>query len=169
VFNLVILALWTTRFGNIYAGTSGGGLRLGEVLAGPESSVGALSVGDPAVLDAAAPADVAEMVERAARIERHVSEERLKKKSKRANTLLLVHAARAEAAQAHVEQHLEELAARWKLAEVTPTERGFLLTYLARLDGPAVQGAVMDRLRNGPGAVIEAAELRSLKGINPRA
>jgi len=169
VFNLVILALWTTRFGNIYAGSSGGALGLGEVLAGPESSVGALAVGDPAILDAAAPADVSEIAERAARIERHVSEERLKKKSKRANVLLLVHAARAEAAQAHVEQQLQELAARWKLAEVTPTEGGFLLMYLARLDGPAVQGAVMDRLRNGVGAVIEAAELRSLKGINPRA
>ena len=116
-----------------------------------------------------APKDLAEIAERAVRMERHISEERAKKKTKRANALILVHASAAETAQAHVDQVLEELAARWKLAEVAPGPKGFCLLYLARLDGPAVQGAVMDRLRGEPGGVIEAAELRSLKGIKPRA
>ena len=169
VFNGVILVLWHTRFGNVYADASVGALGLGDVLAGPASGVSALAVGDPAVLEAAAPTDLAQIADRAARIERHVSEERAKKKSKRANALLLVHAKGAQAAQAHVEPLLEELSARWKLAEVTPSGDGFVLTYLARFDDRAVEGAVMDRLRNGVGAVIEAAELRSLKGIKPRA
>lgn len=169
VFNGVVLVLWNTRFGNIYADSRGGALGLGDVLAGPDSSATALSVGDPAILEAAAPADLAEIADRAVRMERHVSEERLRKKKSRANALLLVHAKSAQAAQREVEQILEELSARWKLAEVNPSRRGFLLIYLARLDGPAVQGAIMDRLRNGAGSVIEAAELRSLKGIKPRA
>lgn len=169
VFNGVVLVLWNTRFGNIYADSSGRALGLGDVLAGPESSATALAVGDPAVLEAAAPADLAEIADRAVRMERHVSEERVKKKKERANALLLVHSRSAQAAQAAVEPILEELSARWKLAEMSPSRTGFLLVYLARLEGSAVQGAVMDRLRNGAGSVIESAELRSLKGINPRA
>ena len=169
VFNAVVLVLWNTRFGNIYADSRGSALGLGDVLAGPESSASALTVGDPAVLEAAAPADLAEIADRAVRIERHISEERARKKSSRANALLLVHGRSAQAAQGQVEQVLEDLAARWKLAEVNPARDGFLLVYLARLDGPAVQGAVMDRLRNGQAGAIEAAELRSLQGIKPRA
>ena len=169
VFNGVVLVLWSTRFGNIYADSSGGALGLGDVLAGPDSSASALAVGDPAILEAAAPSDLAEIAERAVRLERHVSEERAKKKSARANALLLVHARSAQAAQAEVEQVLEELSSRWKLAEVGPSGSGSLLVYLARLDGAAVQGALIDRLRNGAAGVIEAAELRSLKGIKPRA
>jgi hypothetical protein len=169
VFNGVVLALWNTRFGNIYADTRAGALGLGDVLGGPASAVSALAVGDPAILEAAAPSDLAEIADRAVRIERHVSEERVKKKKERANALILIHAKGAQAAQVDVERVLEELATRWKLAEVGPVRGGQLLIYLARLDGPAVQGAVMDRLRTSVGAVIEAAELRSLKGINPRA
>ena len=169
VFNAVVLALWTTRFGNIYAHSRGAALGLGDVLAGPETAATALAVGDPAILEAAAPADLAEIAERAVRLERHVSEERLKKKKARANALLLIHARSAQPAQAEVERILEELAAKWKLAELNPAPSGFLLVYLARLEGSAVQGAVMDRLRAGVGGAIEAAELRSLKGLQPRA
>lgn len=168
VFNLVILALWTTRFGNIYADRGTGTVDLGDVLAGPESAEKALVVGDPSVLEAAAPKDLAEIADRAVRFERHVSEERAKKKSKRANAVLLVHAASAEPAQTYVDQVLEELAARWKLAEVGPGPEGALLVYLARFDGAAVEGAVMDRLRRDGAGVVHAAELRSLKGIKPR-
>jgi len=125
-------------------------------------------VGDPAVLEAAAPKDLAEIADRAVRIERHVSEERAKKRSKRANAILLVHATHAEPAQTYVDQVLEDLAARWKLAEVGPGPEGALLVYLARFDGAAVEGAVMDRLRGDGDGVVRAAELRSLKGIKPR-
>ena len=64
---------------------------------------------------------------------------------------------------------LDELATRYKLAEVGPGPKGFVLEYLARLDGVAVQGAVMDRLREAPDGAVAAAELRSLKGLKPRA
>jgi len=170
VFNAVILVLWRTNFGNVYADrhARAGAMGLGDVLAGPSSSDTALMVGDPAVLDAATPGDLAGVAERAVRMERHISEERTKKKGKRANALILVHAAKAGPAQSYVDALLEELATRWKLTEVGPGPGGFLLEYLARFDGPGVQGAVMDRLREAPAGIVEAAELRSLKGLKPR-
>ena len=168
VFNIVVLVLWSTRFGNVYAGKGAGAPGIGDVLAGPDSGASALRVGDPAVLEAARPSDVADIADRAVRIERHMSEERAKKKEKRANSLILVHARAAEGAQAYVDQLLEERAVRWKLAEIGPGPSGVLLVYLARLDGPGAQGSVMDRLQAGAGGVLEAAELRSLKGIKPR-
>ena len=170
VFNIVILVLWRTQFGNIYAdqNTRAGPLGVGDVLAGPGSAHSALRVGDPAVLEAASVSDLAEIAERAVRIERHISEERAKKRDRRANSLILVHAARAEEAQAYIDPMLEDMSVRWKLAEVGPGPRGHLLVYLARLDGAAAQGAVMDRLSEGHGGAIAAAELRSLKGLKPR-
>ena len=102
-------------------------------------------------------------------MERHISEERAKKKTKRANVLVLVHAPGAGPAQAHVDELFEELATNWKLVEVGEDPRGVVLVYLARLDGPALEGAVMDRIRSAPSGVIEAAELRSLKGLKSRA
>jgi len=169
VFNGVILTLWKTKFGNIYADqhTRSGPIGLGDVLAGPGSAASALRVGDPAVLEAASPGDLADIAERAVRMERHIVEERSKKKLKRANALILVHARAAAGAQAYVDQLLEEMAVRWKLAEIGPGPDGVLLEYLARLD--STQGAVMDRLRNAPDGVVTAAELRSLKGLKPRA
>ncbi|MDH3271244.1 MAG: DUF4956 domain-containing protein [Gemmatimonadota bacterium] len=170
IFNLVILTLWYTNFGNVYADqhTRAGALGLGDVLAGPQSSIAALQVGDPAVLEAVAVEDLKEMAERAVRFERHIGEERKKKKQKRANTLVIVHATAAEPAQAYVDPLLTELSVRFKLVEIEPTTRGQMLVYVARLDDQAVEGALMDRLREGHGGVITAAELRSMKGLKPR-
>jgi hypothetical protein len=168
VFNVVVLVLWSTRFGNVYAGRGASTLGIGDVLAGPESAASALRVGDPAVLEAARPSDVADIADRAVRIERHISEERAKKKDERANSLILVHAKAAEGAQTYVDRLLEERAERWKLAEIGPGPSGVLLVYLARLEGEGGQGTVMDRLGSGAGGVVVAAELRSLKGIKPR-
>lgn len=170
VFNLVILALWYTNFGNVYADQRlrDGSLGVGDVLAGPQSLLTALQVGDPAVLEAVPIDDLTDMADRAVRFERHITEERQKKKRKRANALIVVHATAAEAAQAYVDPVLDELAVRWKLVEVEPTTRGQMLVYVARLDSPTAQGAIMDRLRQGHGGVITAAELRSMKGLKPR-
>ena len=169
IFNGVVLVLWRTQFGNIYAdqNTRAGALGVGDVLAGPASAQTALRVGDPAVLEAASVSDLADIADRAVRIERHISEERTKKKDQRANALILVHAVAAEAAQAYVDQVLEELSVRWKMAELSPGPKGHLLVYLARLEG--AEGAVMDRLHEGHGGAVSAAELRSLKGLKSRA
>jgi uncharacterized protein DUF4956 len=171
VFNLVVLALWRTQFGNIYADTNArsGPLALGDVLAGPASGASALRVGDPAILDAAAPGDLSEIADRAVRMERYIAQERAKKKDERANALILANGPGAESAQGYVDELLGELAMRFKLIEIVPVEgKGALLHYLARLDGPAVEGAVIDRLQNSPDGVITSAELRSLKGLKKR-
>ena len=168
VFNIVVLVLWRTQFGNIYADRTNGPMGLGDVLAGPGSGAAALRVGDPAILEAAGPADLTELVDRSARMDRYLSKERTKKKSKRANALILVHATAAEPAQRLVEEVLTGLATRFECVEVGPGPRGFLLEYVARIDGSSAQGAVMDRLRaNADGAVV-AAELRSLEGLKPQ-
>jgi len=168
VFNGVVLVLWSTRFGNIYADSRAGALGLGDVLAGPGSGMGALSVGDPAILEAMAPSDLTEIADRAVRLERLISEERAKKKSKRANALLIAHATQAGAGQVLVEEALRDLAARWKLAEMQEVKGGVLLQYLARFEGDAVEGALIDRLRSAPEGTLNAAELRSLKGLKTR-
>jgi hypothetical protein len=170
VFNLVVLGLWKTHFGNIYAdrNTRAGPLGVGDIVAGPASRYTALQVGDPGVLEAASVSDLAEIADLAVRVERHIGEERAKGKSKRANTLFLIHAASAEAAQAYVEPLLEQGTARWKLVEMSPGPEGHLLMYMARVEDPGGRGAIMDRLRDGHGGAIAAAELRSLQGLKPR-
>jgi len=168
LFNVVIVVLWKTQFGNIYADQNArsGRLELGDVLAGPASAASALKVGDPAILDAAAPEDLAQIADHAVRIERHLNAERAKKKEKRCNVLIMAYGPGAEQVQRYVDQLLEELTDRFTLIEINPVKgRGVLLEYLARVDGSGVEGAVIDRLNSAPDGVITAAELRSLRGL----
>lgn len=168
-FNGVILVLWAARFGNVYAVAGPGELSLGDALVGPHTASASHVVGDAALLDAAAPADIAEVLDRAARMEFHLAEERGKKKAKRANALLIVHAHEAAAAQELVEPLLATLASRWKLVEIFPSGDGpLVLEYLARLDRPSSEGSLLDRLREAPSDVIAAAELRSLASLKKR-
>jgi Domain of unknown function (DUF4956) len=171
LFNLVVLTLWWTQFGNIYAdqNTRSGPLSVGDVLAGPASSRTAIRVGDPAVLEAASVTEIADIADRAVRIERYISEERAKKKDRRANSLILVHSASAQAARSLVEPILEDMSVRWSFAEDVGGPAGAMLIYLARLDGAEAQGETMDRIRSAAGENISASELRSLKGLKPRA
>ncbi len=61
------------------------------------------------------------------------------------------------------------LASRWKLVEIVPSDDGpLVLEYLARLDRPASEGSLLDRLREAPSDVIAAAELRSLASLKKR-
>ena len=171
VFNGVVLVLWATRFGNPYAAAvaKGGTMPLGDALVGPSSAVARQVVGDGALADAASPRDLAHVLEQAARMERHLSEERTKKKTRRANVLMLVHAPDAAAAQSQVDPILEEVATRWKLAEIVPGPGGgVVLEYLAHLAAPSAEGALLDRIRQVPAGVVTAAELRSLKGLKGR-
>lgn len=168
VFNVVILVLWRTKFGNPYAGRGRGGVQLAEALAGIGGTPSHV-VGDRALVDAAAPSELGEVLDRAARMERHVSEERARKKRERANVLLLVYAPAAAPAQRVVEPILEELAARWKLAEIAPAGAGrFVLEYLVRLDAPGAEGVVLDRVTQSGAEHVGAAEIRSLKGLKQR-
>jgi hypothetical protein len=170
VFNVVVLALWATRFGNPYAvaSTGSGHMALGDALAGPDSASTRRVVGDVSLLDAAAPSDLQEAVTQASRLERHLGEERLKKKSKRANGLLLVRTAEMAPSQEAIEAFLEEATVRWKLAEVVQTSAGgWIAEYLVRLDGPAAAGAILDGIRTGV-PTVQTVEYRSLEGLRGR-
>lgn len=170
LFNAVVVVLWATGFGNPYApaGSRGRALPLGEALAGPASGGTRRLVGDPALLEAAAPRDVAEALERAARLERHLSEERSLKKKERSNALLLVSADDAGAAQGAVDALLEGAVERWKLAEVAAVPGGgWVLEYLVRVEDGTPEGTLLERIRGAAGA-ITAVELRSLRGLTSR-
>lgn len=166
MFNGVVLVLWKTQFGNVYAdpNTRNGPVALGDVLAGPASAQTALRVGDPAILDAAAPSDLAEIAERAVRIEQVLQAERARKKEKRATSLILAHGSAGEAVQTFVEEALTATATRFVLIQIAPQGDGVLVEYLARLEGAGAEGALVDRL-NGAPDVVRAAEVRSLRGL----
>lgn len=168
MFNAVVLVLWATRFGNPYAAAAAGGsIGLGDAQVGYASSETRRLVGDGALLDAAAPRDIAQALDRAARLEHHLSGERGKKKSKRSNTLLLLSTRELAGAQAAVEAILSESAERWSLAEVLNVEGGgWVMEYLARV-APGTEGPLVERLRAGaPG--VTAVELRSLQRLKGR-
>jgi uncharacterized protein YjiK len=74
VFNVVVLTLWGTRFGNLYAATGSGALGFGDVLSAGSGRGASVA---PAASGAADP-------ELAGRLERHIYEERAKGKGKRA-------------------------------------------------------------------------------------
>ncbi|NJD19506.1 MAG: DUF4956 domain-containing protein [Gemmatimonadetes bacterium] len=166
IFNAVVLAIWATRFGNPYvAATAGGGrLGLGEAQAGTGSGATRRLVGDPALLEAASPRDIAQALDRAARLESHLEAERGKKKSKQSNALLLVAAGDVAGAQAGVEPILEEATAHWKLAEVVQVPGGgWVLEYLARVERGG-EGSLLERVR-AAATSITGVELRSLRGL----
>jgi hypothetical protein len=148
IFNLVVLVLWRTRFG--------------DALESREALVSVGGAGAPA------PDPLSLGEDRAAGLHWHIAAERDKGKGKRANSLVVIHAKTVEPAQAFVEARLGEIATKWKLAEIVPAGGGFTLSYVVRLEGTAGQGALMDRLRQGVGGDIDGAELRSLKGLGPR-
>jgi len=167
-FNAVVLVMWKARIGNVYAMAGPGEIGLGDTLLGPGTTEAMYVLGDASLIDAAAPQDLSSVVDRAARMEQYLAEERTKGKSKRANALLLVHTTAAGRAQAFVDPILTDVATRYKLVEIAQGAPGHMvLEYLVRLDGEGMEGTVLDRLRQDEKAV-DAVELRSLKGLKKR-
>jgi len=166
VFNLVNLVLWKRQFGNIYVDqmhrTSS--LALGDVLAGPASGKTALSIGDKALLSAVPQTDLGEMVGRVARLERYLDEETDVQTEKKLYALLLVYTKLAGEAQKAVEGPLNDMAVRWRLAEIIPGGDGVsVLQYLVRLKPGVQPGVMLDTIRKEGGDHVQAAELRSLR------
>ena len=171
VFNLVNLVLWKMNFGNIYVDqlhrTSA--LGLGDVLAGPGSAKTALSIGDQALLTATPQKDLGEMVSRVARLERYLDEETDVHTEKKLYALLLIYTKLAGEAQEVVEGPLNDLAVRWRLAEIMPGQDGVsVLQYLVRLKPGVRPGVMLDTIRKQGGDHVQAAELRSLRSRTKR-
>ncbi len=168
VFNVVILYLFWSNFGNIYADQRSrtGAMGLADVLAGPGSAATALSVGDPQLLEAMTQEEIRDVATRVARIERYLRAEMTRKKKERLNALLIVHAEQLVGAQSVVEEILGRMATRWDLAEILPgSGTTSVLEYLVRLKEEESPARVLELLRSAPGRQVLAAEYRSLEGM----
>ncbi len=168
VFNCVILFIWQTNFGNIYADQKGrtGAATLGAILAGPESGQSAITIGDKQLLEAMTQDDIKDVATRIARMERYLRAERGLRKKERLNAILIVHTTQVVGAQSFVEALLAEVAYRWQLAEVLPgSKAGAVLEYLIRLHPTVPASVLLDRLNRAPGEQVQAAEYRSLEGL----
>ncbi|NND02241.1 MAG: DUF4956 domain-containing protein, partial [Acidimicrobiia bacterium] len=136
VFNVVNILLWRVDFGNIYAdqGSRTGALQLGDVLAGPGSARTAVRIGDKRLLQALSPIDLREVAEKVARLEQHIASENVPDVDRKSYSLLIVHSESPGEAQKWLEAALQQHAARWRLAEISPGNAGVsILQYLVRL------------------------------------
>jgi hypothetical protein len=168
VFNVVILYLYWSNFGNIYADQRSrtGAMGLADVLAGPGSAAKALSMGDPQLLEAMTQVEIRDVATRVARIERYLRAEKSRKKKERLNALLIVHAEQIVGAQSVVEEILLRMAVRWELAEILPgAGTTSVLEYLIRLKDDESPARVLELLKSSPGRQVLAAEYRSLEGM----
>ena len=168
VFNAVILYLWWSNFGNIYADQRSrtGAMGLADVLAGPGSAATALSIGDPQLLEAMTQEEIRDVATRVARMERYLRAEESRRKRDRLNGLLIVHAEQLVGAQALVDEILEQMAKRWELAEILPgSGTTSALEYLVRLRKGETAARLLELLRSAPGRQVLAAEYRSLEGL----
>jgi len=168
VFNVVILYLWWSNFGNIYADQRSrtGAMGLADVLAGPGSAATAISIGDGQLLEAMTQEEIRDVATRVARMERYLRAERRHRKRDRLNGLLIVHAEQLVGAQALVDEILARMARRWELAEILPgAGTTSALEYLVRLNQGESPSRLLELLRSAPGRQVLAAEYRSLEGL----
>jgi len=168
VFNAVILYLFWSNFGNIYADQRSrtGAMGLGDVLAGPGSASTALSVGDPQLLEAMTQEEIRDVATRVARMDRYLRAERARKKKERLNALLIIHADQLVGAQTLVEEILGQMAVRWELAEILPgAGTSTVLEFLVRLKMEESPARLLELLKSAPGRQVLAAEFRSLEGL----
>ncbi len=168
VFNAVILYLWWSNFGNIYADQRGrtGALGLADVIAGPGSAATAISVGDPQLLEAMTQEEIRDVATRVARMERYLRAEKNRKKKDRLNGILIVHAEQLVGAQVLVDEILAQMARRWELAEILPSSGATsVLEYLVRMKSGESPARLLELLQSAPGKQVLAAEYRSLEGL----
>ena len=168
VFNVAILYLYWSNFGNIYADQRSrtGALGLADVIAGPGSAASAISIGDPQLLEAMTQEEIRDVATRVARIERYLRAEQSQKKKNRLNGLLIVHTEQLVGTQTLVDEILAQTAKRWELAEILPsTGASSVLEYLVRMKKGESPARLLELLQTAPGKQVLAAEYRSLEGL----
>jgi len=169
VFNAVILYLFWSNFGNIYADQRSrtGAMGLADVLAGPGSASSAISMGDPQLLEAMTQEEIRDVATRVARMDRYLRAEVPRRKKERLNALLIIHADQLVGAQTLVEEILGQMAVRWELAEILPgAGTSSVLEYLVRLKADESASRLLELLKSAPGRQVLAAEFRSLEGLS---
>jgi hypothetical protein len=171
VFNAVVLLLWKSNVGNIYADQRmrTPPLPPAEALLGPRRhDTKELLVGNPQLHAALSPEDFEGVADRVARLQAYAMAQSGDKKEDRFNALLLVHTAQPEHAQRAVEDVLQTQAKRWQLAEILSSEGGrSTFEYLLRLKEEYLAASLLDTLKARGAPPIDAAEYRSLRGLKP--
>lgn len=169
VFNATVLLLWWLNVGNIYADQRALPTRLpfAAALVGPGKTGEFMALGDPQLLAALSPPELAEVAAGAARLRQYIEAHASAKKKQRFNGLLVVHATDLEDAQRKLEAVLKERTTRWKLAELKPGDGGpATLEYLVRLDEDETRPAtLLAQLKERGAPQVVGAEYRSLKGM----
>src|SRR6266542_5741818 len=154
-FNAVVLALWKSNVGNIYADQVARTTSLppAEQLLGPRRRASAqLAGGDPQLLAALGASELEEVADRAARLQAYIMARAGDKKGERFNGVLLVHTTQPQEAQRVVEELLATQANRWRLAEILPAGSGrSTLEYLLRLKEGLLAATLLDALKNRKG------------------
>jgi len=171
IFNVVNLVLWKLNFGNMYVDQLGrtAAMGLGDALAGPQSGESALRFGDASLLTALSPLEVKEVAEHRERLVSYLDSVTETTKERKAYAILLVHTREVGDVQTVVEAVLERGATRWRLAEILPGEAGVsILEYLVRVREGVPAGALLDAIRREGEGKVQAAELRSLEGLQKR-
>jgi hypothetical protein len=171
VFNAVVLVLWKSNVGNIYADqlVRTPPLPPAEALLGPRGrDTRELLVGNPQLLAALSLGEVEAVADRVARLQAYALAQSGDKKEDRCNAMLLVHTAEPADAQRAVEEVLQVQARRWQLAEILSAEGGrSTLEYLLRLKDECPAAAFLQTLKSRGAPPIDAAEYRSLRGLKP--
>ncbi|MFQ5703753.1 MAG: DUF4956 domain-containing protein [Gemmatimonadales bacterium] len=168
MFNLIILGLWWTNFGNVYADQRGrtSPITAGQAVAG--SGAGEVyALGDPELLEAMNPTQLDEVADRAQRFREHVAARTDDDKKKRPNAVVVVHASSAEQAEGGIEDVLENFTKSWKLVEVAEGESGrWMLEYLVCAKKSVAPSGLLAQIKRAGAPHVLAAEFRSLKGLN---
>jgi len=171
VFNAVVLLLWKSNVGNIYADqrVRTPPLPPADALLGPRGrDTRGLLVGNPQLLAALSPGEVEAVADRVARLQAYATAQAGEKKEDRFNAMLLVHTAEPGRAQRAVEEVLQTQAKRWQLAEILSPEGGrSTFEYLLRLKEEFLAATLLDTLKSRGAPPIDAAEYRSLRGLKP--
>lgn len=170
VFNVVNLALWKLNFGNIYADQlhRTGGLGLGTVIAGPGSGRAAVGFGDRSAGQVLAPSSLVEVKRQQERFRQQLHRESSVAKERKQFSALLIYTHNVDRVKADLIAVLTEMTIRFQLAEVVEGEQDSVsaVTYLVRiLDGVSEAEFVAAVRESDAGEAIEAAEVRSLRGL----
>ena len=167
LFNLIILGLWWTNFGNVYADqlSRTGPITAGQAVAG-SSAENVHMLGDPELLEAMDSTELGELADRAQRFREHVAARSDDDAKKRPNAVVIVHVSDAEQSQSGIEDVLERLTKDWKLVEIMQGKEGrWILEYLIRAKKSLAPSALLQQIKDGGVPFVLATEFRSLKGL----
>ncbi len=143
LFNLTILGLWGTNFGNVYAG----------------------QLGDPELQASLSPDGVEMLAARSQLIQERLKSTEGLAKGKRPNAILCVRVSDADAAKPLVEAILAVDTKVWELIELRDEDDETTLEYLVRKKKPVPTATLVDKLEGQCAPYVLGVEYRLLAGV----